>query len=129
METSHIQGQTIRIWCTVLPSFSNLTLTNNTQTKKCGKFSKYPRIYITLRIQGMILVITATTNFALLRNGLLCSSLVTIAYTGIIYKVTHRKCSYNFRIMRYNQSRSEAMHILHLCNTLICNLFIFFFHC
>ena len=59
--------------------------------------------YVTLRIQGMILVITATTNFALLHNGLLCSSLVFIANTRIIYKVTHRKCTNNFRIMHYNQ--------------------------
>jgi len=42
----------------------------------------------------MILVITATANFALLHTGLFSSSLVLIAYTWIIYKVTYRKCIY-----------------------------------
>jgi len=42
----------------------------------------------------MILVITSTTNFTLLHTGLFSSSLVFIAYTWIIYKVTYRKCMY-----------------------------------
>jgi hypothetical protein len=50
--------------------------------------------YATLGIQGMVLVITATTNFALLHTRLFSSSLVFIAYIYIIYKVTHRKCIY-----------------------------------
>ena len=48
MGTSHSQGQAIRIWCTVLQSFSSLTLTNTLQTKKCGTFSKYLRSIIGL---------------------------------------------------------------------------------
>jgi len=47
MGTSHSQGQTIRIWCTVLPSFNSLTLTNTLQTKKYGNFLKYLRMLIT----------------------------------------------------------------------------------
>jgi hypothetical protein len=50
--------------------------------------------YATFRIQGTILVITATTNFVLLHTGLFSSSLVFIAYTWIIDKVTYRKCIY-----------------------------------
>jgi len=45
METSHSQGQTIRLWCTVLPSFSSLTLANTLQKKKCGNFLKYLRTF------------------------------------------------------------------------------------
>ena len=41
MGTSHSQGQTIRIWCTMLPTLSSLTLTNTLQPKKCGNFLKY----------------------------------------------------------------------------------------
>ena len=46
MGTSHSQGQTIRIWWTVLPSFSSLTLTNTLQKKKCGNFLKYLRMFV-----------------------------------------------------------------------------------
>ena len=44
MGTSHSQGQTIRIWFTMLPTLSSLTLTNTLQTNKCGNFLKYLRI-------------------------------------------------------------------------------------
>ena len=44
MGTSHSQGQTIRIWCTMLPTLSSLTLTNTLQTTNCGNFLKYLRI-------------------------------------------------------------------------------------
>ena len=47
-----------------------------------------------LEFKAQFLVITATTNFALLHTGLFSSSLVFIAYTWIIDKVTYRKCIY-----------------------------------
>ena len=48
MGNSHSQGQTIRIWCTMLPTLSSLTLTNTLQTKKCRNFLKYLRIMFVL---------------------------------------------------------------------------------
>jgi hypothetical protein len=48
--------------------------------------------HTTFRIQGMILVITATTDFALLHTRLFSSPVVFTAYIWIIYKVTYRKC-------------------------------------
>ena len=68
--------------------------------------------YVTLRIQGMILVITTTTNFALLHNGLLCSSLVFIAYTRIIYKVTDHQPLKNSSISNHRDFKLTALIIL-----------------
>ena len=42
MGTSHSQGQTIRIWCTMLPTLSSLTLTNTLQKKKIRKIFEVP---------------------------------------------------------------------------------------
>ena len=47
MGTSHSQGQTIRIWCIVLPSFSSLTLTNTLQAKKVRKLFEVPTYFQT----------------------------------------------------------------------------------
>jgi len=83
----------------------------------CTKVSESPlvknsQVYVTLRIQGMILVITTTTNFALLHNGLLCSSLVFIAYTRIIYKVTDHQPLKNSSISNHRDFKLTALIIL-----------------
>ena len=60
MGTSHSQGQTIRVWCTMLLTLSSLTLTNTLQTKKCGNLLKYLRIF--LRVEPLLFVCCFSYN-------------------------------------------------------------------